>query len=110
MRSIWSFVARPEPVKASFTSDGAYSNTGSPACAAAASATPRAWPSTRAERGDAPQKTCSIEHSAGPTWRITSTSPSRMRASRSATGRSAPGTSTPDARTTSRVPSRATTP
>ena len=66
MRSIWSFVARPEPVKASFTSDGAYSNTGSPACAAAASATPRAWPSTRAERGDAPQKTCSIEHSAEP--------------------------------------------
>ena len=65
MRTICSFPARPLPVKASFTSEGGYSKTGRPARAAAASATPRAWPRTSAERGDAPEWTCSTADLAG---------------------------------------------
>src|SRR6266545_5817752 len=109
VRSICSFEARPWPVKASFTSEGWYSNTVSPARAAAASATPRAWPRTSAERGETPAKTCSIETSSGRERAITSSSPSRIRASRSARG-SVPATRTPESMTRSRPPSRATTP
>ena len=109
VRIIWSLPARPEPVKASFTSLGWYSKTGRPARAATASATPRAWPSTSAERGEMPAKICSMATSAGRVRAMTAPRPSRSSASRSAMGRS-PGTSTPDSTTVSRPPSRATTP
>jgi hypothetical protein len=109
VRIICSFEARPLPVKASFTSEGWYSYTGSPAPAAAASATPRACPRTSAERGEAPENTCSMEASAGPVRRITAMSPSWIRESRSAMG-SSPGARTPDSTTRRRPPSRATTP
>src|SRR6266702_3786206 len=96
VRTICAFSARPLPVKARFTSLGAYSKIGSPACAAAASATPRACPSASAERGERPQNAVSTATAASPAVATRWVRPRTMMPSRSAIGRS-PGTSTPDA-------------
>ena len=109
MWTIWAFSARPFPVRASLACWGAYSLTGTPARAAAASTTPRAWPSTSAERGDTPAKTVSTATASARARENSASSPSRMSASRR--GRSwSPGTSTPDSTTRSREPVLATTP
>ena len=60
-----ALVRAPLPATACFIARAAYSATGRPAAPSAASATPRAWPSTRAERGFAATKTCSTAATSG---------------------------------------------
>ena len=105
-----SLSARPSPVTASFTSFGLYCVTGTPARAAATSASPLAWPTLIAVRALFWNSTRSTETADGAYSATSAVSSSASAASRSGSGRAGSVRITPHASARMRPRSRATTP